>query len=370
MKSFQVSEPCANQSSLANSEITSKSPDQDILNLIDSNLASKNFIEAESSLVLLSLKYPENPEYPSKLGHLMYKLKDYQKAETFYKLALEKSTENPQAEIYFGLGQSYFESKNYPDSLSAFSLVLNNYPDFELIYLVYLKLAIVHRHMKDLDLAVKLLSKIIENAKKVNKSLLVEALCCLAGIYDSLGKEKFALNLYMRAGKITKNFTSISCLAWAFLKINPKVTESVCRKYLRVDRPQHEWSDISFLQALSAIKASNFAVAANLLEMQLRHYPKNIIYMQYLGISYFYLGLHDKALEIFKNVDLVHPCNFENLNNLAILYKKEGLEIEAHRTYCNALMLRSQVFGANEGLNGLTILEPKIEISDFPLNKE
>lgn len=340
---------------------------------IDKNLKINCLSKAEEILKNLADKYSANSEFLTKLGHLMYREKKYSKAEEYYTKALEKAPEDLRPEIHFGLGQVYYQTKLYSDSYLAFTLIVNTAPGFKLIDAVYLKLASIVKAFKDYDSSVTYLMKILKN-KNANKKIIAEALCSLGHCYELQGKFETSLKFYKKAGKVFKNFRTISCIAWGFLRTFPKVTESICAKFLKTDKPVHESSDLCFLRALALIKLGDVLKAVELLKTLVQNFPLNSLYAQYLGIAYYQAKEYSKALEMFQSVMIFSPLAEENIHNLSATYRKLGFKAESfdilsknpsfvldESTLTNSLIKNT--------VNKLKIREPVINIYDFPLNE-
>ena len=231
----------------------------------DNLLALGDFEKGEEILNSLCSKYTENVEFPLKLGHLMYRLRKYAKAEYYYKIALEKNNQSFTSEIYFGLGQSYYHSERYSDSHLAFTFLVDNDPEFKMVEIAYFKLASIMKILKDYNKAVEYLLKCLKTKTK-NKNIIVETLCQLGSVYEMQGKSRISFNFYIQASETIKNFRTVCCLAWGYLNVKPSTSDAICHKYLMKFRPQHESSDIYFLKALAQMKLKNLSKACLLLE--------------------------------------------------------------------------------------------------------
>ena len=173
---------------------------EEIIVEIDSCFRAGAMSTAEELFRILIEKNPEKAEYPMKLGHLMFKLKKYSVAERYYKDALENASDSQRPEIYFGLGQVYFETLMYTDSFLAFSLLLEAAPNYKFANFVQLKLGIILTSLGDYNSAVSYLIKIISN-KNEKKSLKAEALNAMAKSYELQGRLELSKSLYKKAKK-------------------------------------------------------------------------------------------------------------------------------------------------------------------------
>lgn len=340
-----------------------------ILQEVSQSLSLKNYDKAEELITFLALKSSENSEFYLKLGHLMYKEARYTKAEYYYNLALDKPSSPLMPEILFGLGQSLYQAKKFSDSFFTFTRIENSFPQYKYIDIVYLKLALIMKELKELTSSFKYLIKILQNPNAL-KNIVVEAMCTAGKIFELQGRKRVCLKFYCKASEVMWNFRSVTCVAWEFLTRNPVFSKSICLKFLRKSRIQYEHADVGFLLSLVYLKLEKFEEAAGILQKQLAMYPMNIFYIQYLGIIFFHLEAYGKALEMFQSVLTIKPFSHENLNNLAITYLKLGLTTEAHQSLNTALLLQNisiESCGRNH-LDSATIVEPFIDILEFPLN--
>lgn len=337
----------------------------DILMQIDFHLAAKNFLQAEVLLNFLSQKNPDNSEFLVKLGHLMYQLQNYAKAEKYYKKAIEKNSKEFREELCFGLGQCCFAIKNYSESYSAYLELVENHADFRLICLVNLKIAKILIFYKEFESASVFCMKSLK--KSNSPQLLVEALCCLGNICELQEKKKSSIRLYFKAFNLLKNFCSVSHVAWGYLEESPEKSEAICKRFMNEEMSPIEWSDICFLQAIASVKQKKFDHAVELLELLTRLHPTNHYYSQYLAIAYFSLGLQSQASDIFQKISAIFPYNITNLFNLSLAYAEQGLFLEASHAFLQGQMVMGK--GPDpEKFKKLTIITPKIDISEFPLN--
>ena len=338
---------------------------------ITHNLQLKHFSKALELLQELCLNFPRTVEYPVKLGHLLYRQHKYMQAECYYVRALALDPHDLKEEIYLGLGQCYYRIRNYPASFSAFMNIEQTYPNSRFIDLVYLRLAMLYKIFRNYDSAMQLLLKLLRN-NRVNKEILAEAFCCIGSIYQLQKNNELGVSYYINACKISKNFRVISCLIWGYLQVNPAFSVVLCKKYLQKPHEKYIISDIRLLQALALRNLGDFNGATIILEEQSLQFPMNIHYLQALGVIYYRMRLARKSFEKFQKTAAIEPCNVENLNNLGIIYRDLEMEKEFYQTYSLVLMLRKQNVEKEDfipsTLRDLQIIEPVLDIFDFPLN--
>jgi tetratricopeptide (TPR) repeat protein len=330
---------------------------------IDSALSKRDYSEAEK-LIFKLMSTTSNPEVPLKLGHLFYIQKKYSKAEQVYQEILPKTTGDLKAEVLFGLGQTYFETKMFSDSHMAFTLLLNSFPEFPYTNLINLKLARILTIFQDFTNATQYLTKVF-NSKKANNHSLSEAIVLLAYINEKQGKKSRATTLFQNAVKINKTFRSLSAFALSLLDSKPQMAEKLCQKVLNKDRKLEEWSDFGFLRALAWMKMKEFEKAEESLEDLVKTFPLNYYYSEYLAIVQARIGKKARALEGFQRLRSLHPFDLTNLKNLAFVYRACGMKEEAARVVTAASFYRN---GEEWKLDDLDLEEPVMDLYSFPTN--
>lgn len=334
-----------------------------IIDSINAALNKKNYPEVERLIEELSRVSPKH-ETSIKLAHIFYIQKKYVKAEQAYKNILHKVQDMEKAEVMFGLGQVYFETKMFSDSHMMFTIITNSFPDYKHINFIYLKLARIMINFKDFENAIKYLDKIIDS-KNVNRNLMAEALITLAHIKEKQGKMKDSLEILQKSVRISKCFRIVASFVFTLVTAMPEVSNKACKNILKKRQLPGEWSDFCFIQALANIKLNNLEKAQQLLEEQTQSFPLNYFYSEYLGIVYLKQKENLKALEIFQKLRALFPIDTCNLNNLAIAYIRIGLKQEAYFTITAAnSMLNKETIG----MKGLKISEPYMDIFHFPTN--
>lgn len=339
------------------------------LSQVDENLSKGKYLEVEQSLIKAFLLTSNQSEFPIKLGHLMYKQKRYQEAEAYYRQALRNAIESERIEIHFGLGQVYYQSRLYPDSYLAFSFLINSNPAHELSKIAYLKLAAICKKTNDSNNALSLIVKLITQTNPNNK-ILAEAFCLIGSCYEIQGNLKKSHEFYMKSINLTKNFRTVTCVAWSYLRINPVVTLSACRKYLRKNRPIYEWTDIKFLEAIGQLKLKNFSKSASILEEQLKVYPNNCFYLNLLGVVYYNNKSYTQALQVFRYLASAVPSCEINVKNLCAVYHKLNLHDDALNTYSSFHQMSNLDLSYNllTEIKEFNVQELAFDITDFPLN--
>ena len=209
-----------------------------LISEINTCLRLKQFSRIDS-LLLTAMRSPIDSEVLVKLGHLLYRIKRYEKSIISYSKALEDDKLVHKDEVIFGLGQVYYKLKRYSDSFLYYSLLKSNYPSCIYIDYITIRMSLIYKFNKNFDSAVSVLLAILHDHAK-NKNVYVEALCIVGNCYELQGELDIGLDYYIKAVEILKNFRTVTCVAWGYLSANPKMTEGICKKYLRRQRPNYE----------------------------------------------------------------------------------------------------------------------------------
>ncbi|OMJ87844.1 hypothetical protein SteCoe_10325 [Stentor coeruleus] len=327
----------------------------------------------EEMLLSLAEKNQKRSVYYIKLGHLMYKLKQFSKAVNYYKLSLEDASQDELPEIQFSLGQVYFHSDLIIESLGFFTALYEAYPNFKYINLAYLRMSLIFRKLKDYNSALFYVTKIIKESS-VSKQFLAEAICVAGNCFELQGNIRKSLGFYKNALKVYSNFRTVTCVAWGFLNENPNLTIKICQKYLKKDIPEHESNDINFLYSIACYRIKKYQEACQRLELIVRDTPNIKLYNEYLGIVYLAMNEYLKALQMFQKIHEKNPLNCDNLNNMALAYKNLGSLSDCLHILNSVVLFNSSGNPEefiedfkNKGI--LNIKEPLVDILTFPLNQ-
>ncbi|OMJ75910.1 hypothetical protein SteCoe_24851 [Stentor coeruleus] len=329
--------------------------------------------KTEEMLLLLAGRNQKRSVYYIKLGHLMYKLKQFLKATNYYKLSLEDASQDELPEIQFSLGQVYFHSDLIVESLGFFTVLYETNPSYKFINIAYLRMSLIFKKLKDYNNALFYATKIIKESS-VSKQFLAEAICVAGNCFELQGKAKKSLGFYKNALKIHSNFRTVTCVAWGYLNENPNLTIKICQKYLTKTIPDYEINDINFLYSLAYYRIKNYRKACQKLEIIVRSNPNIRIYNEYLGIIYFAMNEHLKALEIFQKIHEEIPLDCDNLNNMALVYKSLGslgdcLHILNSLVMFNTFSNPGEFIERFKKKENLNMKEPLVDILAFPLNQ-
>lgn len=328
---------------------------------------------AEKMLLSLAEKNQKRSVYYIKLGHLMYKLKQYSKAADYYKISLEDASQDELPEIQFSLGQVYFHSDLIIESLGFFTALNEACPSFKFINIAYLRMSLIFKKLKDYNSALFYVTKIIKESS-VPKQFLAEAICVAGSCFELQGNTRKSLGFYKNALKVYPNFRTVTCAAWGYLNENPSLTIKICQKYLANAIPDYESNDINFLYSLACYRKKNYQEACQKLESIVSNAPSIKLYNEYLGIVYFAMNEHLKALQMFQKVHEKIPLNCDNLNNMALAYKNLG-SLSDCLHILNSVILFDSCSNPEEFIENIkkkgtfNIKEPTVDILAFPLNQ-
>lgn len=323
---------------------------------INSALSLENYPLADDHIKALITLNPD-PTFTIKRAHLMFIRKEYQKAEHLYKKVLKSTKEVHNQEIYFGLGQVYYESKMFYDAYLAYNILVSNYPNFKYTDFVYLRLLKIMVFYQNFDEAYNYI-KIIMKKGSVGTSIFAEVLVCLALIKYKRRKLDLAIKICGKSRNLNEGFNCNLLLLILLAEKDPREAEKICSSVLNSTQDTKEWKLLCFIRAVIYIRLKKYNKAIQILEENCNNIELEAEYLNYLGIAYHGAGDKIKALEVFQELRTKFSENYENLNNLAYVYNELGMKFEAFYV-CNVM----------EGLNnGKREDLKKLEIQQMYLN--
>lgn len=370
-KSQQVLEFENDDSSSNSSSSNSDSSHPDLLSQVSVYLSEENFQMALVCLQELSSIDPMNCEYLVKLGHICYRLNNNKSAELYYNSALALKNTRLNSEIWFGLGQIYFQMKNYAKCYSAFFCLLSEYPDHEFQSICMMKLGVACKNLGDLTSSEYYLKRCLDR-NDLSIQLKIEAKCQLGGLYDLTNNPKQAQIYYYSASKGLKNFRTLTCLAWTFLPTKPNITLEICQKFS--SETISEQLDVKFLTVLANLHLGSTEKAKSTLEEIVSVNRQNRVYLQYLAIIYQRLSEFDKAVEVCRRIAEMWPANGIAWMNLGIAFKFTLNKEDSGDCYLKAF----EILGFAEYLrlffhynnDKACLIPPDFSITDFPLSDD
>lgn len=166
-------------------------------------LADRGFNEeALSNLEYLTKYFPEDAELQYNLGILYEKLKNFDKAETAYKKAIEIS---PQEDFYYNLGEVLVSEKKWDEAIDAFKKVLKDDPKDGNCYF---NLGLCYFNKEEMNLA----TDNFQQAVNLNPQDLY-AHFYLGNIYQNNGLTNFAEESYKKVLTISPDYS------WAYFNL-------------------------------------------------------------------------------------------------------------------------------------------------------
>ena len=340
-----------------------KKRSKEIINEINVALGKQNFTEAHLLMIKLQEIEP-NPVVAIRIAHLMYIMKNYREAESIYLYLLNSHPEEYKPEIYFGLGQVYYEMNKFPESQIAFSSVIMRCPDYKQADYIYLRLAKISLTARAPESSLNYLKTIIKR-KKSDASIISEATTLISHIYHKQNKLELALALSKEAVKIYASFESLTGLTLLNLDYNTKEAEKLCMKALSKCLSKREWSVCMLLRAVISIKLKKFELAKNILENDVKGNDIEDLKDQILGVTLYKLGHKARALEAFRKCR--RPACFSdeavnNLGNIARVFWELGMRFEAYLAVNEISCMRN---GESIEVERLVVKVPEILLMRF-----
>ena len=324
-------EPLTSQEIPKPSQAFKNKKSQKIINEINSALGEQNFSQAHLLMTKLK-KIDPNPLINIRIAHLMYIMKKYLEAESIYLNLLKTLPEDYKPEIYFGLGQVYYELNRFAESHFAYSSVLLRSPDYKQAGYIYLRLGKIFLTLQDYESSLYYLKTIIKRQK--SSSLIIsQAAALISHIYLNQKKPVLALALSKEAVKVQTSFEAITGLVLIILHSKPKQAEKLCVRVLSKDLNKREWNVCMLIRALISIKLGKFELSINILENDVKSSEIENLKFQLLGVAFYYFGDKVRALEAFRKCRKIPAVNDEeinNLQNLAKVFWELGLKFEAY----------------------------------------
>ena len=302
-----------------------------IIKEINAALGTRNFSLAHMLMIKLQ-KIDPSPIINIRIAHLTYILKKYLEAESIYLDLLGTLPEEFKPDIYFGLGQVYYELNRFAESQLAYSSVLMRCPDYKQSDYIHLRLAKLYLKSKEYESSLYYLKTIIKRQKSTS-SVISEAASLISYIYHNQKKPDLALALGKEAVKIQPSFESITGLILIILDSKTKQAEKLCSRVLSKGLNKHQWNVCMLLRALISLKLKKFELSISILENDVKSNDIENLKLQLLGVGYYYLGDKVRALEAFRSCRKPGSLNDEDLNNLqnlARVFWDLGLKFEAY----------------------------------------
>ncbi|CAF0816398.1 unnamed protein product [Adineta steineri] len=322
-----------------------------------------------------------------RLGNLLLKIDQFNKAEELYKVLLEQtSDENEKQHYYNQLGYVKDEQGDYEKAIWYYEQALEidqktlSSTQFSLAT-PYNNIGFVYDNMGEYSKALSYHEKALEiqqNTLPSNHSSLARSYNNIGAVYDSMGEYLKALSFYEKAFEIRQKSlpsnhpslaTSYNNIGLVYNKMGEyskalsfyeKALE-ICQKSLPSNHPSlaasynnigsvfHNMGEYS--EALSSLEKA--------LEIQQKTLPSNhpSLATSYNNIGLVYnnmgeyskaLSIYEKALEIFQNtLPLDHPLLATSYNNIGMMYKNMGQYLKALSIYEKAVEIWEKSLPSN-----------------------
>lgn len=328
--------------------------------LINKALACQDFNLAETLAFKLT-SLTQIPETSLKYAHLLFMQKKYNQAKDIYAELVGKVENSLKAETLFGLGQVYFELKEFSLSFVNFYELVCNFKDFDCIGIAYIKLARILIRMNQYEQAEKYCQAVIDlnQEKKFNKG---EAYALMAHIQHLLRNYDKSSELSKQALKSCTSLNILKLIIIGLVNLNPYLSEKICKKALKKEMSLKEWNEFYFLLAISYMKSKEFEKSSKILKELISFFEKNYYCLEYYGISLFNSGDKFEAFGIFEQVSRLFPYDSVNLSNFLIVYK-EIQDCDGNENFINFTADQASGLRLKE-VSG--IVEPSLTIFSFP----
>ena len=277
-----------------------------------------------------------------RIGQLLFKLSQFDKAEELYTVLLETtSNERAKASYYINLGCAKNNQQDYEKAiwyhekgLGIFKKILPlNHPDFTTSYD---NIGLVYDNMEEYSKALLFYEKALKIRQKTlpsNYPYLAQSYNNIGGVYGDMGEYSKALSFYKKALEIRQ-------------KTLPPNHPNLATSYNDIGRTYDNMGERS--------KALSFHEKA--LDIRQKILPPNhphlAISYNNSGSTYYNMGeyskalsFYEKALEILKKTLLPnHPNLATSYNNIGLVYYNTGEYSKALLLYEKALEILKKLF--------------------------
>ena len=328
--------------------------------LINKALACQDLNLAETLAFKLT-NLTQVPETILKYAHLLFMMKKYNQAKDIYTELVGKVENGLKAETLFGLGQVYFELKEFSLSFVNFSELVCNFKDFDCVGIAYIKLARILIRMNQYEEAEKYCKAAVDLKEEIkfNKG---EAYALMAHIQYLLCNYDESSKLSKQALRTCSSLTILKLIIIGLVNLNPYLSEKLCKKSLKKEMSLKEWNEFYFLLAVSYIKSKEFEKASKILKELVSFFDKNYYCLEYYGISLFNSGDKFEAFRIFEQISRLFPNDSVNLTNFLFVYK-DVQDCDGNEKSFNLTANQASGLSLKE-VSG--IVEPGLTIFSFP----
>jgi tetratricopeptide (TPR) repeat protein len=322
-----------------------------------------------------------------RLGQLLIRLSQFDKAEELYNVLLEQTSDEGEKAIYYNnLGHIKDNQGDYEKAIEYYEKALAIWqktlsPNDPMLATSYGNIGAVYKNMGDYTRALSVLQKALEISQKtlfVNHPSLANSYSNIGSVHDNMGEYSKALSYYEKALEIDqKNLPSNHpLLATSYANIGlgyDKIGEyskalSFYEKALQIKQktlpPNHPDLATSYNNIGSVYdNLGEYSKALSFYEKALEIYQKTLssnhpfLTASYnnIGSVYVSMGEYSKALSFLEKVleirQKTHPSNHPSLaasyNNIATVYNNLGEYFKALSFYEKALELKQKTLPPN-----------------------
>lgn len=251
-------------------------------------------------------------------------------------------------------------------------------PEFEEIFSVYFKLAIIYKKLKKLAQAILLIRQCLR-INGISNSQVVEALCQMGNCLESSNRLHLGMEMYESAYQVEKNIRSISCLAWGYFSYRNygRAYELFKEASRVVKNGTKESADIQYFLARCLFEMKSLDQARNCLMKLTASYTNDCFYLMSSAIMYLECGQSQNAISLLMICLDLSDNKAEIYFNLGIVYEHMCLRKEAVSAYEQVIEIQQGNKIAEKRILLLTkhknkprnipsMLQPIIDITEIP----
>ncbi|CAF1225752.1 unnamed protein product [Adineta steineri] len=320
----------------------------------------------------------------SRLGSLLLKIGQFNKAEELFKVLIEQtSDEDTKAVYYHDLGYVKYHQGAYEEAISYYEQkpLPSNHPSLANSYndmgIVYIKMGEHSRALAFYEKALEILHQTLPS----NHPLLASSYNNIGNVYDEMGEYPKGLSFYEKSLEIQKNTlppnhpsvaTSYNNIGLVYVKMGEyskalsfyeKALE-IREKTLPSDHPDFGQSYNNI--GLVYVKMGEYSKALSFYEKALESWPKTLpsnhpdLATSYNNIGTVYnemeeyskaLSFYEKSLEIYqKTLSSNHPLVASSYNNIGTVYDNMKEYSKALSFYEKAFEILQQTLPSNHPL--------------------
>jgi len=261
----------------------------------------------------------ELPSVYNYIGLCYFELTDYENAEKYFKLAIEKFNDDfkSQYEVYYNLGFTYQSMNNFSEAEKCYKKSMNLNDDYRFTYKNYGYLLFQNKeYKKSLNMFEKY-NSFIEEAEVYNN---------IGIIYEEMGKKKLAIEAYEKSILTDKTY-ALAYNNLGVLYLNDKKYGDAGKLFDNAIKYDSSFVDAYNNYASVLVIDKQYNSALDLYRRALKINPNNSVVLVNTAKLYSYLNdinnlililkkLVDKGMEISKIIEIEEFKNIENIEDL------------------------------------------------------